>query len=138
MTAFRDHLLSLIEASREDLVRESADISFLSGETPVPRADVEQMLRACVAILEEGLHGGSTDVRAGFLEALRDVARTTTWELTLRTGLPCWGILVGKLTAATSEPYRAEALVFLAQFMGAWWSDVSKVMLPVFISEGKV
>ena len=104
MDACNAHLLEIIQRSREELVRESTDISFQSNPLPMAREDVEQMLRACVALVEEGLVGETTVVRSGFLEALPEVAKTSTWDNTLRSGLPCWGVLVGKLSAAASEP----------------------------------
>ena len=133
------HLAQIIGDTREDLVRESTDIAFRSNASiTLRREDVEQMIRACVALLEEGLVGESTSIRAGFLEALPEVARASTWDDTLRNGIPCWGVLLGKLSAAAAEEHRAEAIVFLSSFMGAWWADVSKAMLPVFTAENRL
>ena len=132
------HLLGLLETSRESIVQSSTDIAFLSNDTPIERADVEQMIRACVALLEENLRGGSGDIRASFLDVLPDVARTTTWQLTLQNGIPCWCVILGRLVSDAAEEHRPEALVLLSRFVGQWWSDVSKVMLPVFIAEGKL
>jgi hypothetical protein len=130
--------VSLLEASREEIIRESTDIAFLQDDNPIARRDVEQMIRACVALIEEGLRGESREVRSNFLEALPDVAKSTTWELTLKNGIPCWGVILGKLVAEASPEHRAEATRLLAEFMGQWWADVSKVMLPVFLAEGTV
>jgi hypothetical protein len=136
MTPCQTHLVTLLETSRESIIRDSTDIAFLSNDNPIARADVEQMIRACVALLEEGLRGDSGDVRTSFLEVLPDVAKTTTWELTLKNGIPCWCVILGRLLGATEVEHRPEALVFLSRFVGQWWSDVSKVMLPVFVAEG--
>jgi hypothetical protein len=136
MTPARSHLLAIVQRSRNDLVRESTDIAFASGDIPIPKPDVEQMIRACVGLLEEALVGEATDVRDSFLDALPSVAKTTTWTLTMKNGLPCWGILIGKLVSETSTEHRSEAIVFLARFLGEWWSEVSKKMLPVNIAEG--
>jgi hypothetical protein len=112
--------------------------------TPIDRVrcrlleDVEQMLRACTALLEEGLVGEATDVRSGFLEALPDVARTSTWDSTMRAGLPCWGIILCQLVTHVGKEHQEEAVKVLSRFMGAWWADVSKKMLPVFIAEGRL
>ncbi len=138
MTAFKKHLVSIIQETREELVRTSTDIAYEVNDQPLPRADIEQMLRACVALLEEGLRGESSEIRSGFLEALPDVARSTTWDLTVRNGLPCWGVIFGRLVAATDAAQRPEAISWLSTFMGAWWADVSKVMLPVLIEEKKL
>lgn len=138
MTPTNAHLLSIVRASREELVQRSTDIAFASSDLPIPRPDVEQMLRACVALLEEGLAGESDDIRSGFLDALPDVARSTTWDSTLRGGLPCWGVIVGLLVARASKEHQEEAIQFLSRFMGAWWADVSKKMLPVAIAENKL
>ena len=136
MTPCRDHLLSILETWRGDLVQRSTDIAFASNDTPMTREDVEQMMRACVTIIEEGLAGKTTEVRDGFLEALPEIALSTTWELTLKNGIPCWGVILGQLSAAASHEFRDEAIVFLSRFIGQWWSDVSKAMLPVFLAEG--
>src|SRR5579871_5838832 len=97
MTPGQKHLVTILRDRREDLVQRSTDAAFQSAVVPIPRPDVEQMIRACVAVLEEGLAGESTEVRSGFLAALPDVARTTTWDSTMRGGLPCWGVLIGLL-----------------------------------------
>ena len=138
MTQAHDHLKSVLKDSREDLVQRSTDIAFAAGAIDLPRSDVEQMLRACVAILDEALEGRSTDIRNGFLAALPDVARTTTWDSTMRGGLACWGVLIGQLVARSSKAYQDEATTFLSRFMGDWWADVSKAMLPVHIAENKL
>ncbi|MFO0617011.1 MAG: hypothetical protein U0414_30730 [Polyangiaceae bacterium] len=138
MTECKTHLIGIIRATRESLVQSSTDIAYASDEVPLPRPAVEQMLRACVAIVEEGLVGESQEVRAGFLEALPDVARSSTWDATLRGGLPCWGVLLGQLVARAEPAHRAEAITWLSTFMGAWWADVSKVMLPVLIAEKRL
>lgn len=138
MTTFRTQMLSTLQRSREDLVRRSTDIAFVANESPMPREDVEQMMRACVAIIEEGLLGESKVVRAGFLEAMPDVARATTWRITMKNGLPTWGVLVGALSAQAPEEHRDEAIRWLARFMGEWWADVSAAMLPVIIAEKKL
>ena len=138
MTRCRAHLLALIEASRDAIVRGSTEAAFFSGDAPIARPDVEQMIRASVSLIEEGLRGESTEIRDNFLEVLPDVARSTTWELTLKNGLACWGVIIGKLVAVTAPEHRDEAVAWLSQFMGEWWSDVSKAMLPVFIAEGNV
>ena len=138
MTDFKKHLATIVQESREELVKSSTDIAFASNEQPLPRGDIEQMLRACVALPEEGLCGDSPDIRAGFLEALPHVARRPTWDLTLRNGVPCWGVIVGRLVAACEPPHRPEAITWLSTFMGAWWADVSKVMLPVLIEEKRL
>lgn len=77
-------------------MRKSTDIAFAADDVGLSRAEVEQMLCACVAAVEEGLAGKSRDVRNMFLDALPEVARTTTWDMTLRTGLPCWGAVLMK------------------------------------------
>ena len=56
----------------------------------------------------------------------------------LQNGIPCWGVLLGKIVCTTKEEHRDEAIVFLSRFMGAWWRDVSKAMLPVYVAEGKL
>jgi len=138
MTEGQRQLLATLRGKRDELVQRSTDIAYATNDVDLPRADVEQMLRACIALLEEGLVGESRAVRDGFLAALDDVARTTTWELTMRTGLPCWGIIVGRLAVDVGEAHRDEAIAYLSRFMGDWWADVSKVMLPVFMAEGKL
>jgi hypothetical protein len=138
MTPTNAQLLSILRESREDIVKRSTDIVFASSDTPLERNDVEQMLRACTALLEEALVGESTDVRSGFLEALPDIARTSTWDNTLRAGMPCWGIILCQLVTHMGKEHQAEATQFLSRFMGAWWADVSKKMLPVFIAEDRL
>jgi hypothetical protein len=56
----------------------------------------------------------------------------------MKTGLPCWGIIVGRLAVDVGAVHRDEAIAVLSRFMGDWWADVSKAMLPVFMSEGKL
>jgi len=136
MTPYQAHLSAILQASRDDLVKKSTDIAFSSNDAPIPRVDVEQMMRACIAILEEGLAGEGREIRTGFLEAMPDLARSATLELTLRDGLACWGVIIGQLAAASSEQYRDEAVIFLSRFLGAWWNDALKAMIPVFIAEG--
>jgi hypothetical protein len=137
MTPCHAHLVEIIQASRETLVQESTDIAFMGADAPIPRADVEQMLRACIALIEEALQGQSTEVRTSFLEAMPDIARSTTWDSVLENGIPCWGLILGRLVAQTNDEHRNEAIVFLSRFMGTWWRDVSRAMLPVYLREEK-
>ena len=138
MDTFRTHMLETLRRSREDLVLRSTDIAFFANESPMGREDVAQMMRACVAIIEEGLIGETQVTRAGFLEAMPDVARASTWRITMKNGLPTWGVLVGTLAAAAPPDHRDEAIRWLSRFMGDWWSDVSAAMLPVMIEEQRL
>lgn len=138
MDTFRTHMLETLRGAREDLVRRATDIAFVANESPMPREDVEQMMRACVAVIEEALIGESQVTRAGFLEAMPDVARASTWRVTMNNGLPTWGVLVGTLSAAAPPEHRDEAIRWLSRFMGAWWADVSAAMLPIMISEKRL
>ncbi len=138
MKPSQSHIVEVIRSNREDLVQRSTDICFSWDDIPISRPDVEQLLRGCVAVLEEGLVGESNDIRSGFLAAMPDVAHTTTWSHTMRAGLSCWAILVGQLTTRVGAEHRDESLRILAKFMGDWWADVSKVMLPVCIAENKL
>ncbi len=138
MTPTQSHLVDVIRSNREELVQKSTDICFSWPDMPIPRPDVEQLLRGCVAVLEEGLVGESNDVRTGFLAAMPDVARTTTWSHTMRAGVSCWGVLVSLLATRVNAEHTEETMRTLAKFMGDWWADVSKVMLPVSIAENKL
>lgn len=138
MDPWRKQLLSILQTSRDDVVRRSTDVALAWDDSPMARPDVEQLIRACLAVIEEGVAGDAKDVRAGFLLALQDVARTTTWELTMKTGLPCWGVIVAELGIRSEAQHRDRVVVWLSRFMGEWWSEVSKVMLPIFIAEQKL
>jgi hypothetical protein len=138
MEAFRSQLTSILQRSREELVRQATDIAFVTGEAPMPRPDVEQMMRACVALIEEGLAGESQTIRTGFLEAMPDVARASTLRSTLKNGLPTWGVLVGMLSAEVPAEHREDAIRWLSRFMGEWWADVVEAMLPVIIEQKTV
>ncbi len=50
----------------------------------------------------------------------------------------CLGVIIGQLVASTASDHRPEAIQFLSCFMGAWWSDVSRDMLPVYLGEGRI
>jgi hypothetical protein len=131
-------MLSLMNAKREALVQSATDIAFAGGDTPLPRADVEQMIRACVAIAEEGLVGQSREIRAGFLEALPDVARSTTWDLTVKNGVPCWTIIMGQMVCGIPGEDQPAAIHWFSRFIGEWWADVSRAMLPVLVAENRL
>ena len=130
------HLLSVLRTSRDELVRRSTDVVYLTDNAPLPREDVEQLMRASLAILEEGLAGETNEVRSGFLEALPELAGATTLDDAIKGGLPTWGVIIGQLSVAVNEQYRDEAIMILSRFMGLWWSDVLKVMLPVYMAKG--
>jgi hypothetical protein len=133
----RAHILDVIARNRDDLVREATDVAFLAGETPIPRADGEQMIRGVISVIEEGIRGESDAVRSGFLAVMPDIARATTWELLISDGLPCWGVILCKLITAVDEKHRANATVVLSQFLGGWWRDVAKVTFPVYLQAAK-
>lgn len=138
MSAWKKRLIDVIGDTREVLVEKATSIVFAANDTPIPRADVVQMMRACVSIVEEALLGETDEVRAGFLEALPDIARTTSWSLTLKNGIPCWTAIMGRLVTALPAGDQDEAITWFSSFIGEWWSDVSKAMLPICIAEGKL
>lgn len=135
------HLLELIQQNRGRLIQESTDISFLSGSNLIPRDSAEQMLHGVVAILEEALRGESSEFRKMFLEtALPAVveAGQTSWADMLQNGLPCWGVLLGRLLILVKEPHRDAALSHLSRVMGEWWRDVSLTVLPLYKERGEL
>lgn len=135
MYRFRQNLFVRLERTREELTLRATEI-VCSSDASVPRVDVEQHMRACVAILTEAASGHSRAVREAFLEALPYVARETTWGTTIEKGLQSWAVIVGLLGAETEPEHRDLTLAWLARLTGAWWADVSAAMLPVMLRRG--
>jgi hypothetical protein len=139
MDAASAHLISVIQKNRDRLIQETTDISFASGTIAIPREGVEQMLTGVMALTEEALVGTSREMRQLFLEtALPEATNTTSWPEMLKNGLPCWGLLIGRVTMLLSEEHRDAGLTRLSRIMGEWWMDVSNAVLPLYKARGEL
>lgn len=141
MPSATEHLLALIQRDREALVRETSDAAYAAGSIKLERESTEQMMRGVIAVVEEAVEGKGTDTRDMFLQtALPGViaAGKTSWSDMLHDGLPCWGVLIGKLVVAADDEHREEVLQILSRLQGTWWKDVSETVLPLYKERGEL
>jgi hypothetical protein len=135
------YILGLLAQDREALLTQMIDTVYVSGQATIDRTSVEQLLRGVVAVLEEWLAGESDDIRRSFLDAaLPDLARSgmSPWSAVLRDGLPCWGVLLGILSARAEESRRTEVVHRLALILGEWWAAVWQAMYPAYKEKGEL
>jgi hypothetical protein len=134
------HILAIIDRDRESIVLELTESMVGSGDVPMDRVTIEQLIRGVVAVLYEAVEGESADVRRAVLVAAVEVARSGTFtpSKSLRTALTVWGTLIGMVVLRANPGFQRAILPRLAQVQGEWMSRAWEAMYPAFVlAEGK-
>jgi hypothetical protein len=134
------HILAVIAREKESIVQELTDSMVSSGDVPMDRSSIEQLIRGVVSVLQEAVEGESADVRRAVLVAAVEVARSGTFTPTksLRVALTLWGTLIGMVVLRANPGFQRAILPRLAQVQGEWMSQAWEAMYAAFLlAEGK-
>lgn len=145
MNSADNHILHVLVTHREQLLQDMINTAVMRSTDHSAEGErgmmVEQMLRGALMVLEEALRGESRELRESMLEtALPSLVEAggISWEDILYNGLACWSVVLGRMTLAVDEEYRDVCIRRIAYFIGDWWRDISKALLPLFKARGEI